>query len=41
MARSVLPLSIKKRIPTILALAITMLFGYLATVRASLTDEGI
>jgi adenylate cyclase len=39
MARSFLPLSIKKRVPAIIALVITALFGYLATVRASFTDD--
>jgi len=39
MARSFLPQSIKKRIPTIIAIVITLLFGYLAMERSSLTDD--
>ena len=38
MAKSLLPESIKKRIPTILAIVITLLFAVLATSRASLDD---
>jgi adenylate cyclase len=38
MARSFLPLSIKKRVPTILALVITLAFSYLALVRSELSD---
>lgn len=39
MARSFLPQSIKKRVPTILAIVITLFFGGLAGLRYSLSDD--